>query len=468
MKQKQANRNNAMAKTTATKNRLGLVQYFSVEQLKPDPANPRKHSDRQIRALVKSIKAFGFIVPVAIDNENHVVAGHARLDAAKKIGMTEVPVLCLEHLSPAQIKAFMIADNRLSELGTWDDKLLGEQLHSLTILDLDFDLEATGFTIGEIDLRIESMDALSIDEEADKLVAVSGPAVTRLDDLWLMGEHRLLCGNSLDPAGYARLMDGQLAGMVFTDPPYNVKVDGHVGGLGQIKHREFAMATGEMSQSEFTDFLIAVFRLLAENSREGSIHQVFMDWRHLSEILAAGHEAYTELLNVCVWAKSQGGMGSLYRSQHELVLVFKHGKLPHQNNIQLGRFGRYRSNVWQYPGIQSMRSGEEGDLLQMHPTVKPTKLIADALLDCSRRGDIVLDPFLGSGTTLLAAERIGRRCRGMELDPLYVDTALQRFQNLTGLDAILESTGQTFTERQAELSKETIRTTELEMNNHVA
>lgn len=451
--------------TRSQAHQLPPLQYLDIAQLKPDPANPRKHSERQLKALAKSIKAFGFVVPVAVDSANQVVAGHARLAAAQKLGMTKVPVISLEHLSPAQIKAFMIADNRLSELATWDDKLLGQQLQSLTLLDLDFDLEATGFTIGEIDLRIESMDASTLDEEADRQIYLDGPAVTQPGDLWILGEHRLLCGSALESASYVRVMDGKLAGMIFTDPPYNVKVDGHVGGLGQIKHREFAMATGEMSEDEFTGFLASVFRHLAKHSRDGSIHQVFMDWRHLQEILEAGREVYTDLLNVCVWAKTQGGMGSLYRSQHELVLVFKHGKQPHQNNIQLGRFGRYRSNVWQYTGIQGMRSGEEGDLLQMHPTVKPTKLIADALLDCSRRGDLILDPFLGSGTTLLASERVGRKCRGIELDPLYVDTAIERFQNLTGLDAILETTGQTFTERKATLNQNPLLNPNQEIND---
>jgi DNA modification methylase len=433
--------------SNAQNKRLNQVEYRPITEIKPDPDNPRKHSDRQIRALCKSIKAFGFAVPIAVDRNLQIIAGHARLEAARKLGITEIPVISLDHLSPAQVKAFMIADNRLCEISSWNDQLLAQQLQSLTLLNLDFDLEATGFTIGEIDLRIESMEASTIDHEADKPMKIAGPAVTAPGDLWLIGDHRLLCGNALEADCYARLLDDQLASMVFTDPPYNVKVDGHVGGLGHIKHPEFAMASGEMTAHEFTDFLSRVFRLLTRHSKDGSIHQIFMDWRHLYEILSAGKEVNTDLLNLCVWAKSQGGMGSLYRSQHELVLVFKHGKQSHQNNIQLGRFGRYRTNVWQYTGIQGMRSGEEGDLLEIHPTIKPVKLVADALLDCSRRGDLILDPFLGSGTTLLACERVGRHCRGIELDPLYVDATIRRFQNLTGLDATHQATGQTFTER---------------------
>jgi DNA modification methylase len=240
-------------------------------------------------------------------------------------------------------------------------------------------------------------------------------------------------------------MKTKLAGMVITDPPYNVKVQGHVGGKGKIKHKEFAMASGEMSSIEFTQFLKTTFDLLTKYSVQGSVHTIFMDWRHLPEIIEAGQSTYSAMLNMCVWVKNQAGMGSLYRSQHELALIYKNGTASHQNNVQLGRFGRYRTNVWQYCGIQSMRHGEEGDLLAMHPTVKPTQMIADAILDCSKRHDIILDPFLGSGTTLLACERVGRRCYGMELAPAYVDTAIRRWQITTGEEAIHAVTGQTFT-----------------------
>lgn len=242
--------------------------------------------------------------------------------------------------------------------------------------------------------------------------------------------------------------------MVITDPPYNVRVDGHVGGKGKTKHREFGMASGEMTPEQFTTFLRTSFELMARHSSDGSVHVVFMDWRHLPEILAAGGAAYSELLNLCVWAKHQAGMGSLYRSQHELALIFKNGRAAHQNNIQLGRFGRYRTNVWNYPGIQGMRRGEEGDLLALHPTVKPVRMIADAILDVSRRGDIVLDTFLGSGTTLLAAQRVGRNCYAMELDPLYVDTAIRRWRAVTGMDAVSAASGMTFTQREQAISQE--------------
>src|SRR5204863_3650773 len=251
--------------------------------------------------------------------------------------------------------------------------------------------------------------------------------------LWLLGRHRVLCGNALDPAAFSALMGEERAAMVFTDPPYNVPIDGHTSGLGAIHHRPFPMAVGEMDKAGFTAFLGRVCRNLAGFSVGGSIHYVCMDWRHLDEVLAAGREAYGELKNLCVWIKDNGGMGSLYRSQHELVLVFKQHGGAHRNNIQLGQFGRNRSNVWRYPGVNSFaRCTEEGNLLALHPTVKPLAMVADAILDCSARSEIVLDAFLGSGTGVIAAERTGRRCFGLELDPTYADTTIRRWQALTG------------------------------------
>ena len=243
----------------------------------------------------------------------------------------------------------------------------------------------------------------------------------------------MLCGSALDAAAFTALLSDERAAMVFTDPPYNVPIDGHASGLGAIHHRPFPMASGEMDGAEFTSFLSEAFRNLVAFSVDGAVHFICMDWRHVEELLAASRAAYDELKNLCVWVKDNGGMGSLYRSQHELVFVFKHGRQGHRNNVQLGRFGRNRSNVWHYPGANSFaRGGGEGNLLALHPTVKPVALVADATLDCSARGDIVLDAFLGSGTTLIAAERTGRRCYGLELDPAYVDTTIRRWQALTG------------------------------------
>lgn len=427
------------------------VSYRPLSELTPDPKNARQHSKVQIKKLARSIGQFGFVMPILVDRNGGVIAGHARLLAAKQLGMATVPTIALAHLSDAQIAVYKIADNRLSELSTWDDKLLAESLQDLTLLNLDFSLELTGFDMGEIDLRIEGLEIVPEQGRADRADAivdpVAGPAVTAVGDLWLLGRHRVLCGNALEAESYAALMDGQKAAMVFTDPPYNVPIHGHVSGLGRIQHREFAMASGEMSVAEFGAFLRKTCTLLANNSRDGALHLLCMDWRHLQDLLQAAAPVYSELKNICVWAKDNAGMGSLYRSQHELVLVYKHGTGPHRNNVELGRHGRNRTNLWSYPGVNSFgRKGEEGNLLALHPTVKPVKLVADAILDCTARGDVVVDAFLGSGTTLIAAERVGRCCFGLELDPLYVDTIIRRWQALTGDDARRATTGLSFTE----------------------
>jgi DNA modification methylase len=433
-----------------------LIVYWAIDQLKPDLANPRHHSSKQIRQIANSIETFGFNVPILIDRDGKVIAGHGRLLACRLLGITEVPTLCLDHLTPAQARAFMIADNRLTEIAVWDDQLLAQQLKDLSLLGLDFNIEVTGFEMAEIDLRIASLEDRPErdDDPADILPKLpAGPPISKIGDLWLLGSHHVLCGNALDPTAFAALMVEERAAMVFTDPPYNVPIDGHASGLGAIHHRPFPMASGEMDRPEFTDFLGQAFGNLAAFSIDGALHYICMDWRHVQELLTAGRKPYGEPKNLCVWVKDNCGMGSLYRSQHELVFVFKYGRQGHRNNIQLGQFGRNRSNVWRYPGANSFaRCGEEGNLLALHPTVKPVAMIADAILDCSARGDIVLDAFLGSGTTVIAAERSGRRCYGLELDPAYVDTVVRRWQALTGGNARHAVSGRNFDDlaREAE------------------
>ena len=433
------------------------VAYRRIEELKPDPANPRCHTRKQVRQIAETIKAFGFNVPILIDRYGNIIAGHGRWLAGREFGMTEVPTLCLDHLTPAQARAFMIADNRLTEISVWDDRLLARQLKELSLVGLDFDIEVTGFEMGEIDLRIASLDdpAQAEADPADVVPEIPATPLSKLGDMWLLHRHRLLCGSALDSAVFAALMGEERAATAFIDPPYNVRIDGHAGGLGAIHHRPFPMASGEMDRSQFTAFLGQAFRNLTAFSIDGSIHFVCMDWRHVEELLAAGREAYDELKNICVWVKDNAGMGSFYRSRHEFIAVFKHGRQGHRNNIQLGQFGRNRSNVWHYPGANSFtRYSEEGNLLALHPTVKPVAMVADAILDCSARGDIVLDAFLGSGTTLIAAERTGRRCHGMELDPAYVDTSVRRWQKLTGGSARHAASGRSFDDlaREAEVA----------------
>ncbi len=426
-----------------------------IRELEPSPVNPRLHTKKQVRQIAASIKNFGFNVPVLIDRDDKVIAGHGRLLACAELGWTEVPTLCLDHLTAAQAGAFMIADNRLTEIAAWDDRLLAQQLKELSLLGLDFDVTITGFEVAEIDLRIASLEDLpeTDNDPADVVPEASAdPPLSKLGDLWVLGRHRVLCGNALDPEAFRMLLGDEHAAMVLTDAPYNLPIEGHVSGLGAVHHRPFPMASGEMDRPEFIAFLDQACRNLAAFSVDGSLHYLFMDWRHIEDLLAVGRGVYGELKNVCVWVKDNAGMGSLYRSRHELIAVFKSGSQGHRNNVQLGRFGRNRSNVWHYSGANSFsRCGEEGNLLALHPTVKPAAMVADAILDCSARDEIVLDAFLGSGTTLIAAERTGRRCYGLELDPTYVDTTIRRWEALTGGSARHAGTGRSFDDLAREL-----------------
>ena len=406
------------------------IEYVEVSQLKPWAKNARTHSKKQIRQVADSIETFGFTNPVLIDAEHHILAGHARVEASKLIGLERVPCVCLDHMTPEQKRAYVLADNKLALNAGWDDTLLAEELKALLEFDLDFDLTITGFEMPEIDsLLLDQSAEVKKDNPLDKLPK-KAPRRCNLGDLWQLGKHRPICGSALETATLELLMDDDLATMVFTDPPYNVPIDGHVGNSGKIKHREFVMASGEMSVGEFTEFLKSAFKNMASFSVEGSIHYVCMDWRHMAEMLAAGQVVYSELKNLIVWVKDNGGMGSFYRSRHELVFVFKKGTARHQNNFGLGEHGRYRTNVWEYRGINSLHA-KRGEELAMHPTVKPVEMIADAILDVSGRGEIVLDPFGGSGSTLMAAEQTGRCAYLIELDPLYCDTILTRWEAAT-------------------------------------
>ena len=390
-------------------------------------------------------------MPILADGNMNIVAGVGRWLAAESLGYSEVPVVRLDHLSEAQAKALRIAENRLSETSTWDDRLLAESLKELAELELDFDLEATGFEMPEIDLRIEALNADSkddeIDQKSDALPEPNTCAVSKRGDLWVLREHRVFNGDALEARAFQSLLQGQRAAMGFTDPPYNVRIDGHASGLGTIHHREFEIGSGEMTAAQFTSFLTTALSLLAGNSANGAILFVCMDWRHMAEVLSASKASDLQLKNICVWTKHNAGMGSLYRSGYENVLVLKSGRAPHRNNVELGKHGRNRSNVWSYPSINNFgKATDEGHLLALHPTVKPVRLVADAILDCSARGEIVLDSFLGSGTTVVAAQRTGRRCYGIEIDPLYVDTAIRRWQAYTGDYAAHAVSGKRFDE----------------------
>ncbi len=421
------------------------IEYRNPADLKPHPNNPRKHSPAQIAQIKRSIQSFGFTNPVLLADDDAILAGHGRVEAAKQLGLAQVPTVHLSGMSPAQRRAYIIADNKLAELARWDDGLLRLELGEIIQLDDSFDLTLTGFSVGEIDVLL---DGESPTEET-ACAPRQGLAVSRRGDLWQLGEHRVLCGDALEGADYATLMGGKRARMVFTDPPYNVPIGGHVSGLGQVTHGEFAMASGEMDSAEFTAFLRRAFGLMVLHSIDGAISFVAMDWRHLGELLAAGASTFSELKNLCVWAKTNAGMGSLYRSQHELFAVFKVGSAPHLNNVNLGKHGRNRTNLWTYAGATSFGAGRLEDL-HAHPTVKPTDLVADAIRDVSKRGDLVLDPFGGSGSTVLAAEKTRRCARVIEIDPGYVDLIVSRWQRASGEQAILLGDGRDFEAVKAE------------------
>jgi DNA modification methylase len=409
--------------------------------------NARTHSKRQIRQIADSIRQFGFTTPVLLGGDgNTIIAGHGRVQAAKLLGMNQVPTILLAHLTKDQIRAYVIADNQLALNAQWDESILAIELqHLLTIQD-DFEVTITGFEVPEIDIILQQAAEVPGQEEPID-AAQTGPAVSELGDLWALGDHRIFCGNSLLEASFTCLLDGRQADMVLCDPPYGVPIDGHATGNGATKHREFAMGCGEMTFEEFVRFLSQALQQLARHSKNGSVHFVFMSWHHLQELLVAGRQVYDCLLNIVVWAKDRAGMGSLYRSQHELCPVFRNGKDSHRNNFLLGRYGRNRTNVWNYAGSQTLaKQSEEPDLLSLHPTIKPTAMLADAILDCSARGDLVLDSFLGSGSTLLAAERVGRICYGIEIDPLYIDLSIRRWERYTGRSAIHIGTGKLFQE----------------------
>jgi DNA modification methylase len=397
--------------------------------LRPWKRNARTHSKKQIRQIADSIETFGFTNPVLIDAENSILAGHGRVAAAKLLEMATVPCVRLEHMTPEQKRAYVLADNKLALNAGWDDQILAAELGELMNLDLDFSVEITGFSIPEIDGLMEGLAPEEPGDPREDMVPdpVGVPVRCQPGDLWQLGRHRLLCGNALDADTVALLMEGELARMVFTDPPYNVPIDGHVGGLGKTRHREFAMASGEMSSDAFTAFLRRAFQNLVRHSEDGAIHYICMDWRHIAELQAAAAGVYTELKNLIVWVKDNGGMGTFYRSRHELIFAFKHGAAPHVNTFELGQHGRYRTNVWQYKGVNTLRAGRMEELA-LHPTVKPVQMIADAIKDVSGRGEVVLDLFGGSGSTLIAAEKTGRRAFLMELDPVYCDRILQRWE----------------------------------------
>jgi DNA modification methylase len=431
------------------------IEQLPIGSVKAYARNARAHTDQQISKLAGTIKTVGFLVPIIVDAENTIIAGHGRWAAARSLGLSCVPVIRADHLSPEQVKAFRLADNRLGELSSWDKQALALELKDLAAVELDADiLDLTAFETAEIDLQIESLDEGNRVDRADLVPEPgTGPAVTRPGDLWQLRPHRLICASSLEPETYVALLGGHRVQAVWSDPPFNVRITGHVCGSGKVQHREFAMASGEMSEAEFTDFLARYLRLARQHSQPGSLHYVCMDGPHAFELLTAARREELRFKVTCTWAKTNAGMGSLYRQQTEFVHVFKHGgdDIRHVNNIQLGKYGRSRTTLWTYAGVNTFRRGRM-DELGTHPTVKPVALVADAIKVCTDLGGSVLDCFCGSGTTLIAAEKTRRIGYAIELDPIYVDVAVRRWQALTGKTALLAATGQTFAEVERERS----------------
>lgn len=417
------------------------LQIRSIDTVKPFPNNPRRHSARQVAQIADSIEVTAFANPILIDEDGVIIAGHGRLLAAKKLKLTEVPVIELPGLTDAQKRLLRIADNKIALNASWDPDLLKVELQEIMVSDLD--VEITGFEVGEIDVVLAEQD----DPADDTFPQTVEAAVSQAGDIWLLGRHRLACGDVRNPNMIEQLMAGATADAAFLDPPYNVPIHGYATGRGQFQHREFEVGCGEMSNADFCAFLQDCFDRCAAVSRDGAVHFICMDHHHAGELITAADKAYSQRLNICVWSKNNAGLGKLYRSQHELVFVYRVGGTQHRNNVQLGKHGRYRTNIWEYPSVNGFSGSRKHDLA-LHPTVKPVAMVADAIQDVTKPGEIVLDAFLGSGTTLIAAERTGRVCYGLEIDPHYVEVALDRWAAMTGKEPVLEATGETLSQRR--------------------
>ncbi len=417
------------------------IRYLPIDDLKAYENNSRKHSKKQIRQIAASITRFGMVTPILITADGTIIAGHGKWMAARECGMTEVPTICIDHMNEADRKAYIIADNRLAELSSWDEDILRIELQNLEALDLDYPLEITGFDSAKIDFILGEPEPKM--DPADEVPAVEETAITRPGDIFTMGDHRLICADARDPHAYVQLIDGEQARM--SDPPYTVPIEGHVSGLGEHTHREFVAGAGELSDPDFIDLLAIPMAEVAKHSVDGSIHFWAMDWRHIDQMSEARKRAGFDMKNLVVWNKTNAGMGAFYRSQHELFFVFKKGKARHLNNFGLGETGRYRTNVWTYAGVNTFKRNRDEEL-DAHPTVKPAVMIADAIKDVSKRGDIVIDCFAGSGTTAIAAERTRRRARLIEMDPLYCDTIIRRFMKFAEKPVIHVQSGMTFNE----------------------
>ncbi len=425
----------------------GSIERIATTGLKAPPRMQRAYTRADIRRFARFVEQYGIRLPILVDANGVVCAGLIWFLAAQYLEIPDLPVVRVTRLSEQQLVVYRIAEQKLQELSPWDDSVLGIEFKTLLTNSPEIDLDITGFSTSEIDLCISTLSSREQKAEAAILPTWDKDSICKPGDVWQLDHHRILCASALDQTSWHLVLGKRVADAVITDPPYNVKIDGHVSGKGVVKHDEFVMASGELSQEQFQAFLSTVLKHMKLHSRDGSLHYVFMDWRHLNELLNAGGSCFEKLVNLCVWVKPNGGMGSFYRSRHELAAVFQNGIINHRNNVQLGRHGRNRTNVWEFAGATTLdgRKTDEGNLLALHPTVKPVQMLADMILDCTVPRNIVVDPFLGSGSTLIACERTHRRCFGIELDPRYVDVSVQRWQNHTGLKAV-HANGRSFDE----------------------
>jgi len=409
------------------------LEEIAIKDISSEGRKTRKLDPAHIQETMTSIQTLGFCAPILIGKESEMIDGAVRVEACRRLGFERIPCIRLEHLSKGEQRVLRLAINRLSETGEWN--LTELKLEFAELIVLDEPLEIAGFSLDEIDHVILDDDVTPPEAAALEPEAGAEPQA-KFGDIYLLGPHRLICGDATDPAMIKALMGDSTQGsvrVVLTDEPYNVPIAGHVT---HGEHREFAMASGEMTDEEFQSFNQKWMAACLPYVMDGGLLATFIDWRGIAHAHAAATDIGLKQLNLIVWSKTNGGMGSLYRSQHELLPIYKKGTAPHINNVNLGKRGRYRTNVWTYPGASSLGSDARKGL-NFHPTVKPTAMLEDALLDITNRGDIVIDPFLGSGSTLIAAHRTGRICYGVELDPRYVDLIVHRYEKLTGEKAQL-------------------------------
>jgi DNA modification methylase len=415
-----------------------VTRTVSIDDLKTYAKNPFRYPQKLLRKIEALIREHDQIPIIPVTADLTIIGFEEWVLALKRAGRTEVKVEVLADLSAGEADVVRLALGRIPLDARLDQGRLRDAFEALQAQNID--LYLTAFDQAEIDFSLEiDMPRANVIETPDNFPQRQEVAVAKLDDVFQLDRHRIACGDARNQALIDFVRDGREADVCITDPPYNRQFSKFGFGKKRYRHGDFIEASGEMSEDEFGSFLWESLRVLGAASARSALIYVFMDWRHIFELTAAGRHLELPLLDIAVWAKPNGGLGGLYRSAHELCAVFKSGIEPHRNNVELGKFGRNRTNVWNYA---PPASGDE--LLGAHPTVKPVAMISDILRDCTKRGDLVLDSFLGSGSSLIAAEETGRICVGTELDPHYVDTAIRRWQSLTGLDAVHLGTGQPF------------------------